>query len=132
LKPDGGNSVKQVLKFADQQNSAVLRRHYLGAINTIDGAASFLDMDIRHNLTEDFHSATMRWNMDLPLGLPAKEQAELEQQEEYTELTRKIERFTLLIEDEHTTEEARKRYKVHRSQAYAERRRLARNKLREC
>lgn len=129
MKLDGGNSVEQVLKFADQQNSAVLRRHYLGAMNIIDGAASFLDMDIRHDLTEDFRSATMRWNIDLPLGLQAKEQAELEQQEEYVALTRETERLTILIKAEHTTKEARELYKVYQSQAYAERRGLARNKL---
>ncbi len=30
-------------------------------------------MDVRHDPTEDFCSAMMGWNMDLPLGLPAKE-----------------------------------------------------------
>jgi hypothetical protein len=132
LKPDGGYAVEQVLKFADQQNSAVLRRHYLGAMNTIDGAASYLDMDIRHDLTEDFRSATMRWNIDLPLELPAEEQAELEQQEEYVALTQKIESLTCQLEDSDTTEEAREQQRFHRSQAYAERRRLAKNKLRKC
>ncbi len=101
-------------------------------MNTIDGAASYLGMDVRHDLTEYFRSATMRWNMDLPLGLPAKEQAELELQDEYVALTREIASLTLEIEDGGTAEEARERLKVQRNQSYAQRRRLVKNKLREC
>ncbi|KAH7255156.1 uncharacterized protein BKA55DRAFT_725354 [Fusarium redolens] len=37
-----GASIEQVLKYADQQNSAVLRRNYLGSMNTIDGTGCFL------------------------------------------------------------------------------------------
>jgi hypothetical protein len=70
-----------------------------------------LGMDLRHDVTEDFRSASMKWNMDLPLGLPAKEQVELEQQKECVALTRKIENFTLQIEDT-AMEEARQRLKV--------------------
>jgi hypothetical protein len=99
-------------------------------MNTIDGAASYLDMDIRHDLTEDFRSATMKWNIDMPLELPSKEQAELEQQEEYVRLTRQIESLTLQIED--ATEESREQYKAQRNQAYTKRRKLVKNKLREC
>ncbi len=130
LKTDGGYAVEQVLKFADQQNSAVLRRHYLGAMNTIDDAASYLGMDVRHDLTEDFRSATMRWNTDLPLGLSVKEQAELGLQEEYVALTRGTASLTLKVEEGGTTEEARERLKVQRNQSYAQRRRLVKNKLR--
>jgi hypothetical protein len=132
FNPDGGYSVEQVLKFADQQNSSVLRRHYLGAMNTVDGAGSFLNMDIRQDLTEDFRSATMKWNMDMPLDLPAKERAELEQTGEYVTLSQEIELLSLQIEDRNVSEEARERYKIDRSQAYAKRRGLEKQKLREC
>jgi len=99
-------------------------------MNTIDGAASYLGMDIDHNLTEDFRSATMKWNIDVPLELPAKEQAELEQQEEYISLTQLIESLTLRIEDGDTTE-AHELYKAQRAQAYAKQRKLEKIKLRD-
>lgn len=101
-------------------------------MNTVDGVGSYLDIDIRHDLTEDFRSATMRWNMDLPLGLPAKERAALEQEEEYVALTREIEKLTLQIEDVSTPEEVREQYKSFSSQVYAQRRGLEKKRLREC
>jgi len=101
-------------------------------MNTVDGAASYLGMDIRNDLTEDFRSATMKWNSDLPLELRAKEKAELEHNEQYTALTRLIERLSLQINDENTPEEARQRLREQRSLAYSKRRKLERNKLREC
>ncbi len=69
--------------------------------------------DIRHDLTEDFRSATTKLNIDMPLELPAKERAELEQQE-YVRFTRQIESLTPQIED--TTGEARERYKAQRAE----------------
>ncbi|KAK0743500.1 hypothetical protein B0T18DRAFT_468843, partial [Schizothecium vesticola] len=129
---DSGYSVEQVLKFADQQNSSVLRRNYLGTMNTVDGAATYLGMDIRHDLTEDFRSATMRWNSDLPLKLPASGRAELEQQKEYATLKRSIESLSLQINDENTLEEARQQLRKQRNLAYSKRRWLEKNKLREC
>jgi hypothetical protein len=100
-------------------------------MNTVDGAASYLGMDIRNDLTEDFRSATLRWNKDLPLELPAKGKAELEQNEEYVALTRLIESLYLHINDENTPPEARQRLREQRSLAYSKRRKLERNKLRE-
>ena len=47
-------------------------------MNTVDGAVSYLGMDIRNDLTEDFRSVTMRWNSDLFLELSAKGRVELE------------------------------------------------------
>jgi len=101
-------------------------------MNTVDGAATYLGMDIRHDLTEDFRSATMRWNSDLPLELPARGRAELEQQQEYVTLKRLIESLSLQINDENTPEEARQRLRDERNLAYSKRRRLEKNKLREC
>ena len=56
-------------------------------MNIVDGAASYLRMDAWSDLTEDFRSTTMRWNNDLPLELPAKGKAELEQNKEYVTFT---------------------------------------------
>ncbi|KAK0723474.1 hypothetical protein B0T26DRAFT_675041 [Lasiosphaeria miniovina] len=116
-------------RFTD---GSILRKHYLGTMNTVDGAASYLGMDIRNDLTEDFRSATMRWNSDLPLELSAKGREELEQNEEYATLSRLIERLYLQINDENTPEEARQRLREQRNLAYSKRRRLERSKLREC
>ncbi|KAH6881106.1 hypothetical protein B0T10DRAFT_531651 [Thelonectria olida] len=62
---DNGYSLGQVLRFASQNNTNVLVNHYLGSISTIDGAGSFLGMELRSDLAEDFRSATMRRNPDL-------------------------------------------------------------------
>ncbi|EHA58153.1 hypothetical protein MGG_16492 [Pyricularia oryzae 70-15] len=52
-------------------------------MNTIDGAASYLGMDTRRNLTEDFRSATMEWESDLTWQLPARELDQLKRDENY-------------------------------------------------
>ncbi|KAF4458660.1 carbonic anhydrase 2 [Fusarium albosuccineum] len=128
---DSGASIEQVLKYADQQNSAVLRRNYLGSMNTIDGAGCFLGMDLRQDLTEDFRSASMRWIMDLPLGLSAQAQAELEQQDDWMKISQNIKLLTLQIEHDGTSGITREQLKARRKQYYVKRRRLEATKLRE-
>lgn len=100
-------------------------------MNTIDGTGSFLHTDVRHDLADDFRSTSMRWNPDMILTLPAEEQAELERQEEYVAITRKINHLNLKIGDEFATEEERERFKAERSQVYAQRKKLQDKKLRE-
>ncbi|KAF4998781.1 hypothetical protein FDECE_11709 [Fusarium decemcellulare] len=128
---DSGASIEQVLKYADQQNSAVLRRNYLGSMNTIDGAGCFLGMDLRQDLTEDFRSASMRWIMDLPLGLSAQAQAELEQQDDWMKISQNIKLLTLQIEHDGTSGITREQLKARRKQCYVKRRQLEATKLRE-
>ncbi|KAM5357705.1 hypothetical protein ACJZ2D_015990 [Fusarium nematophilum] len=128
---DSGASIEQVLKYADQQNSAVLRRNYLGSMNTIDGTGCFLGMDVRQDLTEDFRSATMRWILDLPLGLSAQAQAELGQQDDWMKLSQNIKDLTFRIEQEGISDVTREQLKAERKQSYVKRRRLEAAKLRE-
>lgn len=100
-------------------------------MNTIDGAGCFLGMDLRQDLTEDFRSASMRWIMDLPLGLSAQAQAELEQQDDWMKISQNIKFLTLQIENDETSGIAREQLKARRKQYYVKRRRLEATKLRE-
>ncbi|KAL6353104.1 hypothetical protein LRP88_13592 [Fusarium phalaenopsidis] len=74
---DNGYSLGQVLKFASQNDTHVLVNHYLGNASTVDGAASFLGMELRADLAEDFRSASARRNPDLRFSLPCKVADEL-------------------------------------------------------
>jgi hypothetical protein len=65
------------LRFASQKNTHVLVNKYLGNISTIGGAGSFLGMELRTDLAEDFRSATMGRNPDLRFSLPIKAEEEL-------------------------------------------------------
>ena len=45
LALDNGSALGQVLKFASQHNTHVLVNHYLVHVSSVDGAASYLDME---------------------------------------------------------------------------------------
>ncbi|KIH86421.1 hypothetical protein SPBR_08698 [Sporothrix brasiliensis 5110] len=90
---DSGVAIGQVLKFAGQRNPKVLLHHYLDDMSTIDGAAIFLGTNPRKDLTQDFRSATMKRNAQLPQTLPSEVKAALESQQEYARLSDKLERL---------------------------------------
>ncbi|KAF1346306.1 hypothetical protein EJ07DRAFT_145073, partial [Lizonia empirigonia] len=87
---DGGYSLGQVMKFAGHRNASTLVGHYLDDMSNVDGAASFLGLDARRDITEDFRSATMLRNPDLPLSLPTEMLELLRQKPEYESLTKSI------------------------------------------
>lgn len=99
-------------------------------MNTIDGAASYLGMDTRRNLTEDFRSATMEWESDLTWQLPARELDQLKRDENYVRLTEQIFTYTTLISRGGSTEEL-EQHTAYRKQAYDDRRKFMRRKLQE-
>src|SRR5438045_1264659 len=53
------------MKFAAHRNSKTLVGHYLDDTSNVDGAATFLGLEPRRDLTEDFRSASMRRNPSL-------------------------------------------------------------------
>ncbi|TGO06957.1 hypothetical protein BTUL_0378g00020 [Botrytis tulipae] len=67
---DGGYSLGQVMKFAVARELKDSRCHYLENITNVDGAAVFLGLEPRRDLTEDFHSALMKRNPDLQYSPP--------------------------------------------------------------
>lgn len=66
-------------------------------MSTIDGAATFLGMKPRKDLTTDFRSATMKRSAQLPQGLPSSVKAELKAQKEYAHLSKELELFEARI-----------------------------------
>ena len=54
MTTDGGYSLGQVMKFAAHKNSKTLVGHYLNDMSNVDGAAVFLGLEPRWDLTEDF------------------------------------------------------------------------------
>ncbi|RYP14043.1 hypothetical protein DL767_010440 [Monosporascus sp. MG133] len=123
LGSDSGASMGQVAQFAAQRNLKTLVGHYLHSLTTIDGAACFLEMQPRNDLTQDFRTATMKRNPDLRHSLPSKMQAELESRDDYAALTRQIENLSLQIKTA-TDQAALTRLRDERSRAYKNRAQL--------
>ncbi|KAK3984490.1 hypothetical protein QBC44DRAFT_336862 [Cladorrhinum sp. PSN332] len=94
---DNGYALGQVLRFASQHNTHVLVNHYLGNVSSIDGAASYLGMELRTDLAEDFLSATMKRNPGLSQTLPASEEEELKRSAEYISLESQIKLINLAL-----------------------------------
>jgi hypothetical protein len=65
LAIDVGYLLGQVIKFAAYRNLKTLVSHYSDNISNIDGAAVFLGLEPRRDLTEDFRSTSIRRNPDL-------------------------------------------------------------------
>jgi len=113
------------MKFAAQRNIRTLQGHYLHDLTTIDGAACYLGMQPRNDLTGDFRTATMKRNPDLQQSLPSRLKEELDSREEYIALTRQIEALTLHIKTT-TDQETLGQLKDRRAKAYKSRAKLQR------
>lgn len=100
-------------------------------MNTVDGVASYLGMDIRRDLTEDFRSATMKWDSDLALQLPAREVDQLKQDEEYIRLKEYISTLNTLIDGGLFKKEEHEQHIAARKKAYEDCRRFVKQKLQE-
>lgn len=94
---DAGYSLASTLQFASQRNVGVLVGNYLGALSTVDGAATYLGLPARTDLHEDFHSATMRYNPGLEHCLSSEEIEEIKKSDEYVRYTRDISNLTQKI-----------------------------------
>ncbi|EGU76075.1 hypothetical protein FOXB_13413 [Fusarium oxysporum f. sp. conglutinans Fo5176] len=127
---DNGYTLGQVLRFASQNNTNVLVNHYLGSVSTIDGAGSYLGMNLRTDLAEDFRSASVGRNPSLQFSLPAKKFEELRTSPEYLELTAMIKKTNSEIERS-TLPEERARLELQRKTAYKVRSTLENRRLRE-
>lgn len=108
----------------------MLINKYLGSVSTVDGAGSYLGMELRTDLAEDFRSASVGRNPDLRFSLPAKEAEELRKSPTYLSLTKKINNINLEIETS-TSPKAQTELELRRKVAYKERRLLENNKLKE-
>jgi hypothetical protein len=116
------------MKFAAHRNLKTLVGHYLDDMSNVDGAAAFLDLEPRRDLTEDFRSASMRRNPDLRHSLPAKNLDELKQRRDFIDLYEQIEDLSAQVTAA-ITEEARKELKVQRRHVYDQRQRLINEEL---
>jgi hypothetical protein len=79
------------MKFAAHRNSKTLVSYYLDDISNVDGTVTFLGLEPRRDLTEDFCSAFMRRNPNLWHSLLAKNFNELKQRYDYIDLCEQIE-----------------------------------------
>jgi hypothetical protein len=105
------------MKFAAHRNSKTLVGHYLDDMSNVDGAATFLGLEPRRDLTEDFRSASMRRNPDLRHSLPTKNLDELKHRQDFPSLCEQIENLSVQI-TANITEEARKELKAQRRHVY--------------
>src|SRR5216117_3081693 len=60
------------MKFAGHRNPKTLVGHYLDDMSNVDGAAAYLGLEPRRDITEDFRSASMGRNPGLLHSLAAK------------------------------------------------------------
>ncbi len=79
------------------RNSKTLVGYYLDDMSNVDSAAVFLGLEPWWDLTEDFHSASIRRNPDLWHSLPAKCLDELRQRCDFTDLGEQIENLSAQI-----------------------------------
>ncbi len=107
----------QVAQFAAQRNLKTLVGHYLHTLTTIDGAACYLGIEPRNDLTQDFRTATMKRNPDLRQSLPSKMQEELQSRRDYVAVTQLIQNLNLQIKAT-VDQESLDRLKGERSKAY--------------
>lgn len=119
-----------MLRFASQSNTNVLVNKYLGSVSTIDGAGSYLGMELRADLAEDFRSATAQRNPGLQFSLPARQAEALRTSEEYVTLTQRINDINTAIESSYSVEE-QKQLHLLRKDAYKKRSSLENRRLRE-
>nr|CAG8993140.1 Unknown function [Thelonectria discophora] len=109
---DSGYSLGQVMKFAGHRSSKTLVGHYLADMSNVDGAAAFLGLEPRRDVTEDFRSASM-----------AKLLEELKQGGDYTGLREEIAHLSVQI-DGASTKEEREELKVQQQGLYYQQRKL--------
>ncbi|KAI0443369.1 hypothetical protein F4803DRAFT_515037 [Xylaria telfairii] len=94
---DSGAAIGQVAKFAAHRNVNTLVGRYLPSLTTVDGAACYLGLQPRKDLTDEFRTATLKRNPDLQQSMPSKMQDELKSRDEYVAITRQIEDIALQI-----------------------------------
>jgi hypothetical protein len=105
------------MKFAAHRNSKTLVGHYLDDMSNVDGAAVFLGLEPRQDLTEDFRSASMRRNADLQHSLPGKCLDELRRRRDFTDLGEQIDNLSAQITAA-ITEKGRQELKAQRRYVY--------------
>src|SRR5271156_4600944 len=119
------------MKFAAHRNSNTLVGHYLDDMSNVDGAAAFLGLEPRRDLTEDFRSASMRRNPDLQHSLPTKNLDELKHRQDFIALCGQIENLSVQITAAFT-EEARRELGAQRRHIYDQRQKLINKELENC
>ncbi|KAG9244994.1 hypothetical protein BJ878DRAFT_420194 [Calycina marina] len=125
---DGGYSLGQVMKFAAHRNSKTLVGHYLDDMSNVDGAAVFLGLEPRRDLTEDFRSASMKRSPDLQHSLPRKCLDELRQRRDFTDLGEQIDNLSAQITAA-IMEKGRQELKAQRRYVYDQRQKLINEEL---
>lgn len=116
------------MKFAGHRSSKTLVGHYLSNISNVDGAAAFLGLDSRRDITEDFRSASMARNPGLQHSLPAKLSESLKQRDDYMQICEEIYGLPSCIKAAHKAQE-RQVLEGRQKKMYAELRKLREEEL---
>ena len=118
-----GHSLGQLMKFCGHRNPKTIVGYYLDDMSNVDGAAAYLGLEPRRDLTQDFRSASMRRNPDLRHSFPAKNLDQLKQRRDFTVLCEQINTLSAKIIDA-TLEEVRKELNLQRRYVYDQRQKL--------
>ena len=125
---DNGYSVDERMVFAGHRNPRTFRSYYTAAMSTVDGQGSFLGTELRKDHLEVFRSMSKRRNPQLWQSLPAKEQDNLEQREDFVAINDQIESLTNDIQQENVEDEKRE-LQARRQELYERRSQLTVSEL---
>jgi hypothetical protein len=118
-----GRSLGQLMKFCGHRNPKTISGHYLDDMSNVDGAAVYLGLEQRQDITQDFRAASMKRNPDLQHSLPAKNLDELKQRRDFVDLCEQIENLSLQV-NASIIEKGRKELQTQRRHVYKQRQKL--------
>ncbi|PSN60122.1 hypothetical protein BS50DRAFT_507169, partial [Corynespora cassiicola Philippines] len=125
-----GYSLSTIKKFASQVTDSTLGRHYLHDMSNVDGAATFLGLRKKTDLTANFRSVSMGRNPDLLLTLPASMQHDLEMREDYSSLWKEIDSLDSQIRDAESSKISQE-LRTRQSELYTQRRKIRQQELKK-
>jgi hypothetical protein len=105
------------MKFCGHRNLKTIVGYYLDDISNIDSAASYLGLEQRRDLIQDFRSASMKRNPDLRHSLPARERSKLKQRRDFIKICKQIDLLSTRIIDA-TIEKTQEELTIQRRNLY--------------
>jgi hypothetical protein len=111
------------MKFCGHRNPKTISGHYLDDMSNVDGAAVYLGLEQRQDITQDFRSASIKRNPDIHHSLPTKELDELRQRRDFVDLSEQMENLSSQLKAA-VTDEARKKLSTQRRHVYHQQEKL--------
>ena len=102
---DNKYSVNKQMVFIGYRNPHTFHSYYTAAMSTVDGQGSFLSTKLQKDHLEVFYLISKHRNPQLWQSLPAKEQDNLKQREDFIAINDQIKSLTNDIQQENVEDE---------------------------